>query len=84
MPQAGQASGAAEQATGSAAGQAGSAAGAAVSGPDQKFATMVAQTDLAEIEVGNMALQKSSDPQVKPLLSKTGQGLLSSGGSKGI
>lgn len=46
---------------------AGQGAGAAVPGADKKFATMVAQTDLAEIEVGNMALQKSSDPQVKQI-----------------
>jgi len=46
------------------------AAAAAVPGPDKKFAMMVAQTDLAEIELGNMALQKSNDPQVKQLAQK--------------
>src|SRR3954454_23469910 len=45
-------------------------AAAAVPGPDKKFAMMVAQTDLAEIELGNMALQKSSDPQVKQIAQK--------------
>lgn len=78
---AGQAAGAAGQATttagqeaGSAAGQAtgaaGQAAGASIPGADKKFATMVAQTDLAEIQVGNMALQKSNDPQVKQIAQK--------------
>ncbi len=43
---------------------------AAVPGADSKFAMMVAQTDLAEIQVGNMALQKSSDPQVKQIAQK--------------
>ncbi|MFL6450179.1 MAG: DUF4142 domain-containing protein [Bryobacteraceae bacterium] len=37
---------------------------------DKKFAMMVAQTDLAEIEVGNMALQKSTDPHVKQIAQK--------------
>src|SRR6185312_69063 len=41
-----------------------------LSGADKKFATMVAQTDLAEIEVGNLALQKSSDPKVKEIAQK--------------
>jgi putative membrane protein len=71
---AGQATGAAGQAAGSTAdqatGAAGQAAGAAIPGADKKFATMVAQTDLAEIEVGNMALQKSTDPQVKQIAQK--------------
>lgn len=31
---------------------------------------MVAQTDLAEIELGNVALQKSTDPQVKEIAQK--------------
>jgi putative membrane protein len=60
-----------------AAGQAAQNAGAAatgtdtaVPGADKKFAMMVAQTDLAEIELGNMALQKSSDSQVKQLAQK--------------
>lgn len=45
----------------------GSASAGALSGADRKFAMMVAQTDLAEIQVGNLALQKSSDPQVKQI-----------------
>ncbi|HYZ74769.1 MAG TPA: DUF4142 domain-containing protein, partial [Chthoniobacterales bacterium] len=45
-------------------------ASSAVSGADKKFAMMVAQTDLAEIEVGNLALQKSSDAQVKQVAQK--------------
>ena len=48
----------------------GAAAGASIPGADKKFATMVAQTDLAEIQVGNMALQKSNDPQVKQIAQK--------------
>ena len=39
-------------------------------GPDQKFAMMVAQTDLAEIQVSNLALQKSSSDDVKKLAQK--------------
>jgi putative membrane protein len=39
-------------------------------GPDTKFAMMVAQTDLAEIKVSNMALQKSSSDDVKKLAQK--------------
>src|SRR3954468_16329721 len=50
--------------------QNGAAAASAVPGADKKFAMMVAQTDLAEIELGNLALQKSSDPQVKQLAQK--------------
>lgn len=50
--------------------QTGAAASTAVPGPDKKFAMMVAQTDLVEIEIGNMALQKSSDPQVKQIAQK--------------
>ena len=42
-------------------------ASAMVKGPDRKFAMMVAQTDIAEIQVGNMALQKSSSDQVKKI-----------------
>src|SRR5436305_10864321 len=38
-----------------------------VPGADKKFAMMAAQSDLAEIELGNMALQKSTDPQVKQI-----------------
>lgn len=36
-------------------------------GPDQKFAMMAAQTDLAEIQVSNLALQKSNNDQVKQI-----------------
>ncbi len=50
--------------------QAAGGTSASVPGPDKKFAMMVAQTDLAEIEVGNMALQKSTDPQVKQIAQK--------------
>ncbi len=39
-------------------------------GPDQKFAMMVAQTDLAELQVSNMALQKSNSDQVKKVAQK--------------
>ncbi len=46
------------------------ATGAAMKGPDMKFAMMVAQTDLAEIQMGNLALQKSSNDQVKKLAQK--------------
>src|SRR5947209_15414177 len=46
------------------------AAASAVPGADKKFAMMVAQTDLAEIQVGNLALQKSTDPQVKQIAQK--------------
>ena len=44
--------------------------GGAASGPDQKFAMMVAQTDLAEIQVGKLALQKGSSEQVKTIAQK--------------
>jgi putative membrane protein len=50
--------------------QAAGGTSASVPGPDKKFAMMVAQTDLAEIEVGNMALQKGTDPQVKQIAQK--------------
>jgi putative membrane protein len=58
------------QAAGGQSSQGGQAAGAAVPGADKKFAMMVAQTDLAEIELGNMALQKSTNPQVKQIAQK--------------
>lgn len=45
-------------------------AGSNVSGPDRAFAIRVAETDLAEIEVGNMALEKSKDPKVKEIAQK--------------
>jgi putative membrane protein len=47
-----------------------SGAKAAKGGADAKFAMMVAQTDLAEIQVGNMALQKSSNDEVKKVAQK--------------
>lgn len=50
--------------------QTGQAAASGVPGADKKFAMMVAQTDLAEIELGNMALQKSSDSQLKQIAQK--------------
>ena len=37
---------------------------------DKKFAMMVAQTDLAELQVSNMALQKSNSDDVKKLAQK--------------
>ncbi len=43
------------------------AQGTAPKGADLKFATMVAQTDLAEIQVGNLALQKGGSDQVKKI-----------------
>src|SRR5947209_13396175 len=46
------------------------AAASAVPAADKKFAMMVAQTDLAEIQLGNLALQKSTDPQVKQIAQK--------------
>jgi len=42
----------------------------AASGADAKFATMVAQTDLAEIQVSNLALQKSNNDEVKKIAQK--------------
>lgn len=41
--------------------------GGSVSAPDRKFAMMVAQTDLAEIQVGQLAQQKGASDQVKTL-----------------
>jgi putative membrane protein len=38
-----------------------------VSAADKKFMMMAAQSDLAEIQVGNLALQKSTNDQVKTL-----------------
>lgn len=43
---------------------------AGLSAADRKFAMMVAQTDLAEIQVGNLALQKSNNAQVKQIAQK--------------
>ena len=37
---------------------------------DKKFAMMVAQTDIAELQVSNMALQKSNSDDVKKLAQK--------------
>ncbi len=37
---------------------------------DKKFAMMVAQTDMAELQVSNMALQKSNSDDVKKLAQK--------------
>jgi putative membrane protein len=75
-----QAAGAAGAAGSQAAGAAGSqtagtgsqAAGASTSvpGADKKFAMMVAQTDLAEIQMGNLALQKSTNDDVKKIAQK--------------
>ncbi len=39
-------------------------------GPDKKFAMTVAQTDMAELQVSNMALQKSNNDDVKKLAQK--------------
>ena len=44
--------------------------GKATSGADLKFAMMVAQTDVAEIQVGHLALQKGGSDQVKSLAQK--------------
>ena len=41
-----------------------------VSAADKKFAMTVAQTDLAEIQLGNMALEKGTDPKVKEIAQK--------------
>jgi predicted outer membrane protein len=38
---------------------------AAVSGADKTFATEAAQGGLAEVQLGQLALQKGSSPQVK-------------------
>jgi putative membrane protein len=46
------------------------AAAGMVKGPDQKFAMMAAQTDIAELQVSNMALQKSNSDEVKKLAQK--------------
>lgn len=71
----GAAKGAAQSAAGAAQGAAGTAAGAAgaatgLTNQDKQFATMVAQTDLAEIQVGNLALQKSTSDDVKKIAQK--------------
>jgi putative membrane protein len=50
--------------------QTGATAMQAVKGPDQKFAMMTAQTDLAEIQVSNLALQKSNNDEVKKIAQK--------------
>jgi putative membrane protein len=44
--------------------------GTELKGNDRKFAILVAQTDLAEIQVGNLALQKGNSPQVKQIAQK--------------
>jgi putative membrane protein len=41
-----------------------------VKAADRNFAMMVAQTDLAEIQVGNLALQKGGSDQVKKIAQK--------------
>jgi putative membrane protein len=69
--QTGGATGAAGEAgsqTGAAAG--GTGANTSVPGADKKFAMMVAQTDLAEIQLSNLALQKSNSEDVKKLAQK--------------
>jgi putative membrane protein len=63
-------SSAAGQAAGGQSSQTGQAGSASVPAADKKFAMMVAQTDLAEIQLGNMALQKSTDPKVKQVAQK--------------
>jgi putative membrane protein len=57
---------------GAAGSQAGGASGSSTSvpGADKKFAMTVAQTDLAEIQVSNLALQKSNNDDVKKLAQK--------------
>ncbi len=74
-----------------AAGAAGAAGTAAVKGPDLKFANMVAQSDLAEIQLGNLALQKSNSDQVKKIAqrliddhTKSSQALKEVASSKGM
>lgn len=42
----------------------------AVPAADKNFAMMVAQTDIAELKVSNMALQKSNNDEVKKLAQK--------------
>jgi putative membrane protein len=44
--------------------------GGTAGGPDQKFAMMVAQTDLAEIQVGQLALKNGGSEQVKTIAQK--------------
>jgi putative membrane protein len=41
-----------------------------VRGADRKFAMMVAQTDLAEIQLGNLTLQRSTNDEVKKIAQK--------------
>lgn len=43
---------------------------ATLSAADKKFMTMSAQTDMAELQLSNIALQKSSDDKVKTLAQK--------------
>ena len=47
-----------------------SGSGASVPAADKRFAMMVAQTDIAELQVSNMALQKSNSDEVKKLAQK--------------
>jgi len=70
---------------------AGPAGAAAAKGSDLKFATMVTQSDLAEIQVGNLALQKSNSDQVKKIAqrlvddhTKSSQALKQIAASKGM
>lgn len=44
--------------------------GSNVPGPDRAFAIMAAETDMAEIEIGNLALKKSQSDEVKKLAQK--------------
>lgn len=47
-----------------------SGSSASVPAADKKFAMMVAQTDLAELQVSNLALQKSNNDDVKKMAQK--------------
>jgi putative membrane protein len=49
---------------------AGKMADGAMKGPDKKFAMTVAQSDMAELQISNMALQKSQNDQVKKIAQK--------------
>src|SRR3569833_3244459 len=69
----------------------GSGGARALSSGDRKFAMTVAQTDLAEIQIGNLALQKSNDPQVKQIAqrqiddhTKTSEALKQIAATKGL
>lgn len=47
-----------------------SGSSASVPGADKKFAMMAAESDLAELQVSNLALQKSSNDDVKKMAQK--------------